>query len=217
LTADGRGRLAGIARADSISFDPHKGMFLPYGTGCLLAREGERLRQAFDLDAVYLQDLSRPAGGTSASWSPNELGAELSRDFRGLRLWLPLMLHGAGAFRRELQEKLELAARFAAGLEAQGAGGAPLEIGARPQLTAVAVRLRRREQEPLPAWNDRNQAWLSAVNDRQRVHLSSTRLPVSDGAAFTLRVCVLSFRTHTRHIDLCLEDLAASVLPARAP
>ena len=43
------------------------------------------------------------------------------------------------------------------------------------------------------------------LNGRQRVHLSSTMLPVPEGAAFTVRVCVLSFRTHQRHIDRCLE------------
>jgi aromatic-L-amino-acid decarboxylase len=214
LTGRGRARLAGIERADSIAFDPHKGMFLPYGTGCLLVREGEALRRAHHLGAEYLQDLT--AGSDEVSFSPSELGPELSRDFRGLRLWLPLMLHGAGAFRAALDEKLDLAARFTAGLDALIAGGVPLEIVARPQLSLVTFRLARRPAEPLAAWNDRNRAFLAAINARQRVHLSSTLLPAppvtgsAPGAAFTLRVCVLSFRTHQRHIDRCLEDVAAA-------
>jgi aromatic-L-amino-acid decarboxylase len=204
LTPAGRQRLVGIERADSIAFDPHKGLFLPYGTGCLLARDGEALRRAHHLGAEYLQDLS---AGATVSFSPTELGPELSRDFRGLRLWLPLMLHGAGAFRAALAEKLALAERFCEGLERLAARGLELEIVARPQLSLVAFRLRRRPGEPLEQVNDRNRRFLALINGRQRVHLSSTLLPDDDGPAFTLRVCVLSFRTHARHIDRALEDV----------
>jgi aromatic-L-amino-acid decarboxylase len=206
LCAEGARRLANISRADSIAFDPHKGMFLPYGTGCLLVADGQKLRRAHHLAAEYLQDLS----GGDVSWSPAELGPELSRDFRGLRVWLPLMLHGAGAFRAALTEKLELAERFAAGLEQLIAAGAPLAMVAGPQLSTVAFRLARRAGEPLDPYNQRNAAFLARVNARQRVHLSSTLLPVADGLAHTSRVCVLSFRTHARHIDRCLEDVRAA-------
>jgi len=208
LCDEGRSRLAGIEHADSIAFDPHKGMFLPYGTGCLLVRDGNKLHQAHHLDAEYLQDLGSSAG--SVPWSPAELGPELSRDFRGLRLWLPLMLHGAGAFRDALTEKLALADRFTEGLEGLIAAGAPIEIVARPQLSLVAFRLSARQGEPVSEWNRRNGALLSAVNAKNRVHLSSTLLPTRLGNAFTLRVCVLSFRTHARHIDACLEDVATA-------
>jgi aromatic-L-amino-acid decarboxylase len=206
LCAEGARRLAGVSRADSIAFDPHKGMFLPYGTGCLLVADGQKLRRAHHLAAEYLQDLS----GGDVSWSPAELGPELSRDFRGLRVWLPLMLHGAGAFRTALIEKLDLAERFAAGLEARIAAGAPLVMVARPQLSTVAFRLQRQRAETLESYNQRNAAFLGAVNARQRVHLSSTLLPVEDGLAHTSRVCVLSFRTHAPHIDHCLEDVHAA-------
>ena len=207
LCEEGRRRLAGIERADSIAFDPHKGLFLPYGTGCLLVSDGHKLRRAHQLHAEYLQDLS----GGDVSWSPAELGPELSRDFRGLRLWLPLMLHGASAFRAALAEKLELAEQFARGLDTLVSAGAPLAIVARPQLSAVAFRLERQREENLTDYNRRNGAFLAAINARQRVHLSSTLLPVEDGMAHTSRVCVLSFRTHARHIDRCLEDVRASL------
>ena len=226
LTSPGRQRLVGIERADSIAFDPHKGLFLPYGTGCLLAKDGEALRRAHHLGAEYLQDLS---AGNEVSFSPTELGPELSRDFRGLRLWLPLMLHGAGAFRAALAEKLALAERFCEGLERLAARGLGLEIVARPQLSLVAFRLRLREGESLGQLNQRNRRFLALINGRQRVHLSSTLLPVGNGngsrngnrngygngpatsdpgeQVFTLRVCVLSFRTHARHVDRALEDV----------
>lgn len=213
LCEQGRQRLAGIERADSITFDPHKGMFLPYGTGCLLIKDGAALQAAHHMQATYLQDLDRPGriDPTAIPWSPADLGPELSRDFRGLRLWLPLMLHGAGAFRDALAEKIALAERFTAGLEAMAAAGAPIEIVARPELSLVAFRLARRPQEAQAAWNDRNARWMDAINARQRIHISSTRLPADGGEAFTLRVCVLSVRTHAATIEHALEDLRATL------
>jgi aromatic-L-amino-acid decarboxylase len=202
LSPTGRARLAGIERADSICFDPHKGMFLPYGTGCLLVREGQRLAAAHAGSADYLRDFEGQLP------SPGTLGPELSRPFRGLRLWLPLMLHGAQAFRDALEEKLALAQRCVEGLDQRIAAGAPLELVARPQLSTVAFRLRRREGESIDEWNGRNVALLDAINRRGRAFLSSTELPVADGeSAVTLRVCVVSFRTHRERIDALLEDL----------
>jgi aromatic-L-amino-acid decarboxylase len=117
------------------------------------------------------------------------------------------MLHGAGAFRQALTEKLALVRRFHEALQQLVTAGAPLEIVAAPQLTVVAFRLQRRPGEALTAWNARSAALLRAINARQRVYLSSTSLPISDGRAFTLRVCVLNFRTHAQHVDACVEDL----------
>jgi aromatic-L-amino-acid decarboxylase len=202
----GRQRLAGIEQADSITFDPHKGMFLPYGTGCLLVRDGAQLRRAHAEGADYLQDFEAMDRAGEPP-SPAEYGPELSRDYRGLRLWLPLMLHGARAFRDALTEKLALAERLHAALQALTAAGAPLEIVASPQLSVVPFRLRRGPGESLATWNARSAALLQAINARQRVYLSSTALPVADGLAFTLRACVLSFRTHARHVEACVDDV----------
>lgn len=210
LCASGRARLQGIAAADSLCFDPHKGMFLPYGTGCLLVREGHRLAAAHMGEADYLRDFD-----PSETPSPAQLGPELSRPFRGLRLWLPLMVHGAQAFRDALEEKLALAQLCADGLERRVAAGAPLELVARPQLSTVVFRLRRGEGEALADYNQRNAALLAGINDRARAYLSSTLLPVEDGAAVSLRVCVMSFRTHRERIEALLEDLDAALASPR--
>ncbi len=210
LCEQGRRRLAGIERADSIVIDPHKGLFLPYGTGCLLVRDGEALRAAHVGGAAYLQDFDAWEREGEAP-NPTDHGPELSRDYRGLRLWLPLMLHGARAFREQLTEKLELAERIDAGIDRLIESGAELEFVDRAQLSISSFRLTRREGEDLETWNARNAALLARINERRRVYLSSTSLPVDEGEAFTLRTCVLSFRTHALHCDRFLEDLAASL------
>jgi len=132
LTERGRARLRGIEHADSITLDPHKGLFLPFGTGCLLVRDPATLRAAHSGDdAHYLQDID-------AADLPDfaDLGPELTRPFRGLPLWLPLHLHGVAAFRAALDEKLDLAEWTYAALSAEPA----LHLYGAPELTTVAFR-----------------------------------------------------------------------------
>jgi aromatic-L-amino-acid/L-tryptophan decarboxylase len=199
LCARGREALLGIERADSITVDPHKSLFLPLGTGCLLVRDGEALRRAHQLDADYLA-----TGEAGEAPSPAHLGPELSRPFRGLRLWLALMLHGAEAFREALNEKLELASFF---YEALSSADTPaLDLPGPPQLSTVAFRLPRQPNEPLEDWNGRNLRWFTRINEGGRVFLSKTRLPVADGTAEILRSCALSFRTHRPQINACLDE-----------
>jgi aromatic-L-amino-acid/L-tryptophan decarboxylase len=197
LTEEGRRRLAGIERADSIVLDPHKGLFLPYGTGALLVRDGEALKRAHALSADYMPPMQDDEDLTDF----NLLSPELSRDFRGLRIWLPLKMHGAGPFRRNLEEKLELA-RWACERLRQLPG---IEILAEPQLSIVAFRLR------LPGADDAerdraNLELLDRVNARRRVYLTGTRLR----GRFAIRICVLSFRTHRDRMEEALEDIRAA-------
>jgi aromatic-L-amino-acid decarboxylase len=86
----------GLELCDSLTLDPHKGLFLPYGTGCLLVRDPEALRRAHASDAHYLQDVAAAHGEINFT----DLSPELSRDFRGLRLWLPFQLHGVACLSR---------------------------------------------------------------------------------------------------------------------
>jgi len=209
LCEEGRARLRGMELADSIVFDPHKGLFLPYGTGCLLMRDGVPAAEAGDHS--YLRDV-RSQAGADAPASPADFGLELSRPFRGLRVWLPLMLHGAAAFREALAEKLVLAAAFHTGLQELAREGLPIEIVAAPQLSIVAFRLSRLAAEPIDRWNRRNAAFLAAINARGRCFLSSTLLPTADGDTVTLRVCILSYRTHRPQIAYCLEDVRSAAV-----
>jgi aromatic-L-amino-acid decarboxylase len=184
LTARGRDVLTGITDADSIALDPHKSMFLPFGTGVLLVRDQQRLHAAHSATGDYLQDFDRDTWPDVA-----DLGPELTRGYRGLRLWLPLHLHGVDAFRRELDEKLDLAAHVHRSLSADP----NLDVPLAPDLTVSVFRS--------PLGDDATERLLSRVNGSRRVYLSSTRL---DGR-HTIRLCVLSVRTHKSHVDEALE------------
>ena len=186
LTERGRTRFEGVERADSITLDPHKGMFLPYGLGCLLVRDVAKLRAAHQVGAEYLKDLG-PEGDV-----PNfaDLSPELSRDFRGLRMWLPLQLHGVAAWRSALDEKLDLAELSYDGLSST----ANLVVPWKPDLSIVAFA-------PRDGGAEASAELLARVNDTRRIFVSST---VIDGRSY-LRFCILAHRTSRDRIEEAIE------------
>lgn len=194
LCDEGKRKLHGIALSDSIVLDPHKGLFVPYGCGSLLVKEGELLRRAHMLTADYMQDQFTPEGETNfTDYSP-----ELSRSFRGLKVWLPLKLYGVQAFRENLTEKLRLAQwlyhRF---LEEPG-----FECLAVPDLSVVVFRYRPKRGNV----GEFNRRMLKHINDSGNLFLSSTLL----NGEFVIRACVLSFRTHQAEVEEAFEVVKAA-------
>ncbi|HEX6357814.1 pyridoxal phosphate-dependent decarboxylase family protein [Actinophytocola sp.] len=185
LTARGAARLAGFEEADSITLDPHKTLFLPFGTGALVVRDIADLHAAHVGTGSYLQDMA--AGNIPDS---GHLGPELTHEFRGLRAWLPLHLHGVDAFREALDEKLDLAEHVHDALS----GVADLEVPQRPDLSTVIFRCRPTDGSRAAAEraDEASRRLLERINRHRRIVLSST---VVDGR-YTLRVCVVSHRTH---------------------
>ena len=194
LTERGRDRLRGLERADSLVLDPHKGMFLPYGTGCLLVRDGAALHRTHHIVADYMPRFQADPDLVDFC----EISPELSRDWRGLRVWLPIKMHGMKAFRAALDEKLDLTEWATAELEKLE----DLEIFARPQLSIVAFRLAPPGLD-LEATNRLNRDFLERINARRRVFLTATTVD----RRFVLRICVLSFRTHRERMEMALEDI----------
>jgi aromatic-L-amino-acid decarboxylase len=195
LTERGRATFRGASRADSVTLDPHKGLFLPYGTGGLIVRDREAMRDAHFEGAAYLQDL--PPTGELPNY--NELTPELSRDMRGLRVWFPLVLHGVAAFRAALDEKLDLTIRIDHALR----DDPNIEVGWNPELTVVAFRMRGGDEAA-------TRELLARINASKRVFLSSTLIR----GAYWLRVCIVSHRTHADRIDECaaiIREAAASL------
>ena len=197
LTDRGRERFRGTERSDSVTLDPHKGLFLPYGTGGLVVRDGAAMRDAHYEGAAYLQDL--PPTGELPNYS--EHSAELSRDWRGLRVWMPLALHGVSAFREALDEKLDLAAYLADAFSDDDR----IDLCWEPQLTVIPFRL-------AGADDDTQREFLERINASKRVFLSSTMI----GGRYVLRVCIVSHRTHKDRIDECIEIVGRAADELRA-
>jgi aromatic-L-amino-acid/L-tryptophan decarboxylase len=198
LTERGRATLRGIEEADSVILDPHKTLFLPFGTGAVLVRDAHALRRAHSSHADYLPDMQEEDGLVDFC----EISPELSRDFRGLRVWLPLKLFGIEPFRQQLDEKLDLIAIALAELrKIEG-----VEIVAEPQLTILAFRLVRPGLTAAEL-NELNRDLLACINARKRVMLTPAIL---DGV-FVIRIAISSHRTHRDRVEMALEDIRAAI------
>lgn len=105
LAPAGREALRGIDRLDSLTIDPHKWLFQPYECGCVLVRDWEHLFGAFQVTAEYLADALR----ISEDVNFQDLGIQLTRSFRALKLWMSIRFFGLAAFREAIARGIELA------------------------------------------------------------------------------------------------------------
>lgn len=186
--------LAGLSRADSLTLDPHKGLFMPYGTGALLVRDGEALRALHSSTAGYLPD------NQSEFYDPAQYGPDLSRGFPGLRIWLTLKFFGTARFRGALAEKRELAV-WAAEQVARIPG---IVMDAMPQLSLFAFHLAGPELDTLEAQNQATRALMERVTRRGQIMVTGATV----GERFLGRICVLSFRTRRADMEICVQQLA---------
>jgi aromatic-L-amino-acid decarboxylase len=192
LTPEIAPRLAGIDRADSIAFDFHKWGQAPYDAGFILARSGERQRDAFAATVNYLsRDTRGLAGG---DWWPCDYGPDLSRGFRALKVWFTLKVLGAEAIGASIAQSCALARELEAMIKASPA----LELLAPVQLNIVCFRYRCDEADAV------NAAIIADLQEAGVVAPSQTRI---DGQV-AIRAALFNHRTERRDI----EALVAGVL-----
>jgi aromatic-L-amino-acid decarboxylase len=158
-------------------------LFLPYGTGALLVRDGADLRAAHATQhPTYLPDLPDPHEFYDAA----SHGPDLSRGFPGLRVWLCVKLYGTARFRAAIAEKRQLAVEAAAAI-----GAVPgVRLVAPPQLSLFAFHLTWPDAS-VESEDAATAELLDRVLARGRVMLTGCRT----GGRFLGRICVLSFRT----------------------
>lgn len=183
LCSEGKAVLQGIDLSDSVVLDPHKSLFLPYGTGTVLVRDQQKLYSAFNAEADYIENILDEVD----ELSPADLSLELTKHFRGLRLWLPLKLLGVAPFRAALAEKMKLARYFYEQIKSTPG----FEVGPYPDLSIVIYRYlpKRAKQDDADEFNHR---LMQAIQKDGRIFISSTRV---DGK-LVLRAAILSYRTH---------------------
>lgn len=179
--------LQGIEKADSLVIDPHKGLFLPYGLGAVLIRDPKAVLHSHYYTANYMQD----AYSDDLVKSPANISPELTKHFRGLRLWLPLQLHGMEPFIACLEEKILLTEYFRKQLIALGFNTGPV-----PDLSVSYFWYPQAQNE-----NQFNKYLMQLIHQDGSVFLSSTLLKEK----FVIRMAILSFRTKKSTIDRALQ------------
>ncbi len=172
----------GIEMADSLVIDPHKGLFLPYGIGAVLVKDKEAVFHSHHYTANYMQDAN-----VNGQINPADVSPELTKHFRGLRMWLPLNLNGIEPFRACLDEKLLLTTYFREELQRIG-----FKVGPEPDLSVSYFWYPSGGDE-----NAFNVKLMENIHNDGSVFLSSTKI---DGK-FVIRMAILSFRTKKATID----------------
>lgn len=181
----------GVPLSDSIVMDPHKTLFLPYGSGAVLVKSRKHLLDAHHEVGNYLQD----AFHDDIEISPSDASPELSKHFRGLRMWLPLQLHGVAAFRAALQEKHLLTLYFHEEVAKLG-----FTVGPTPQLS---VSIYRYDTGHLETDNKLNLDLAVAIREKSKYFISTTTIDQK----VWLRIAVVNFRAHFSHVKEYLEIL----------
>jgi aromatic-L-amino-acid decarboxylase len=187
----------GIDLADSLAFDLHKWMYLPFEVGCVLVRDPQAHREAFGLQQNYFGDFTRGviAGGLPFA----HRGIELTRSFRALKVWMSLKAHGVQTFARLVEQNVSQAHYLEKLLRAR-VGFELLEPVA---LNTVCFRYRL-SNWPEQALNSINQEILYRVQESGVAVISSTIL---DGR-FTLRTAITNHRSRREDFDAFVEALS---------
>ncbi|TVZ59978.1 glutamate/tyrosine decarboxylase-like PLP-dependent enzyme [Flavobacteriaceae bacterium MAR_2010_105] len=199
LTEEKSAQLRGMALADSLVVDPHKGLFLPYGIGAVLVKDKQAVYHSNHYRANYMQDTLND----DAPVNPADVSPELTKHFRGFRMWLPLQLHGIDPFIACLREKLVLTTYFREELLKLG-----FILGPEPDLTVSYFWF--------PTGNEKENAFneqvMKEIHNDGEVFLSSTRI----SGKFVIRIAILSFRTKLETIDRAIKVIDKALNKVKA-
>ena len=186
----------GFAQADSLSLDPHKWLFAPFDTGVLLVRDPQWLRDAYSETSEYITVTETDPLESHAFW---DYGMELSRRFRALKLWIMFKLRGVDAYRRAIADNIALREYLDQRVQAE----AELELLASDlSISCFRYRPADADRAALDRINAAIQSRLLATGE---ISLSPTTL---DGR-YSLRVCIVNFRTRRADIDWLIERVLA--------
>ena len=181
----------GIEMADSLVTDPHKALFIPYGTGAVLVKDKDAVFHSHQYTANYMQDSIL---SNINIYHPADVSPELTRHFRALRIWLPLQIHGIEPFVACLEEKLLLTSYFRSKLVEIG-----FKTGPRPDLSISYFWYPSKTVDE----DIFNKKLLEMIHKDGNVFFSSTTI----NKKFVIRLAILSFRTKLKTIDKAIEIL----------
>jgi aromatic-L-amino-acid/L-tryptophan decarboxylase len=198
----------GLERADSVTLDPHKWLFIPYECGCLLVREPEKLRRAFSMSTPYLRG-TLPTEYSGLDYF--EYGPEMSRGFRALKVWMTLRHYGIDGYRKLLRQGIRCAER----LDELVCASESFERLHKPNLYIYSFRYAPLEYRKVAQRSARDQARVEAALDRLNQRIADEIQ--ARGTAFimttrihertVLRMSICSHRTSLADIEAVFEAL----------
>ena len=206
LSERGRAQLAGIGEADSVTLDPHKWLFQPYETGCLMVRDPADLQRAFRIMPEYLQDTD--LGLEHVNFA--DRGLQLTRSFRALKVWMAMQLHGRRAHTEAITRSIELGDQAERWLREHP----DFEVLSPASLGIVCFRWNSGDAATVDdqRLEEINRSIQTSVIEQGIAMMSSTRL---DGR-FSLRLCVMNHATRWSDVEITLEALARAARSAGA-
>src|SRR3954451_22478487 len=196
LSQRGGEALAGMELADSVALDPHKWLYQPIELGCLLVRDGSLLRRGFEITPDYLTDVEASERETNFS----DLGLQLTRTCRALKLWISLRSFGVGAFRAAIDYCLDLAAEAQRRMEASP----ELELMTDASLGIVTFRRHPGGVDNEALLDRMNAGIAEQIQQQGDVFLSTARVR----GRLALRLCILNHSTSQAEVDRALELVA---------
>ncbi len=203
FTDDLRPVFAGIERADSIAFDPHKWLYTPLTGGCVLVRDLEHLPESFSYTASYtVQEKERTGRGVDGS----QTGPQFSRGFWAFKVWLSLLAHGRRAYATRISHDAALARYLGARAEERP----DFELACPVGLSITCFRYVPADLPDGPGRDEYldllNQRLMTDAQQDGRVFFSNAILR----GRFVLRSCIVNFRTEADDLDAVL-DVAAEI------
>jgi aromatic-L-amino-acid decarboxylase len=190
LSARLRPLLSGIERADSIAFDFHKWGQVPYDAACILVRDEAAQSRTFSAEAAYLRREARGLAG-GAPW-PCDLGPDLSRGFRALKVWYTFKVLGTARIGAAIERTCALARRLAELID----GEPELERLAPVALNIVCFRYRFADSQ------DRENAALAVDLQESGIAAPST---TTIAGRLALRSAIVNHRTEEKDVEMFLE------------
>jgi glutamate/tyrosine decarboxylase-like PLP-dependent enzyme len=188
----------GIERADSVSLDPHKWLYVPVDTGCLLFRDAAAARAAFNTeDADYIKTHGYADEEAFAFW---DYGVELSRRFRALKVWLTLQYYGTRRIAAAISDDISLAEYLGETVS----NADDFELLAPVELSICCFRYVPPGANKSDAELDRlNVSLMELVQKGGRAYVSNATV----NGRFALRACITNFRTTKSDIDETIEAI----------
>jgi glutamate/tyrosine decarboxylase-like PLP-dependent enzyme len=196
LCKEARPKLAGMERADSLAFDLHKWMYLPYDIGCVFVRDGGLHHDTFSVSPAYLSTM--PSGPASYPVSFADRGIELSRRFRALKVWFCLKAYGPAAFAEAIRRNIADAQYFARCI----AASSDLELCGNSSMNVVCFRLLAPDLAPAEQ-DTLNRDVLVRIQNSGAAVPSHTKL----NGRFVMRVAVTNHRSTEADFDFLIDEV----------